>query len=191
MFGLSKRTIGMVRQWVTYLASGLFVVLIIVGAVAYFSSSVSKEFFAAFGFVIVLLGLAAAYFRYLAVKSLGLFIAAFVVLVGGVFWAKMPKVESGHFQAVFLTNGQVYFGHLHNPNSAEPTLTDIYYLQSNSANPQTSSTDSQNPLSLIKLGNELHGPQDHMVLQARQILFWEDMKDNSKVVQVINTGQVK
>jgi hypothetical protein len=42
--------------------------------------------------------------------------------------AVMTAKASG-YQAVFLSNGQVYFGKIENPSSDYVTLKDIYYLQ--------------------------------------------------------------
>src|SRR5215469_5190715 len=57
------------------------------------------------------------------------------------------------YQAVLLTNGSVYFGHLQGYGTAHPTLTDVYYVLSQ-ANPETKQVTN----SLIKRGKELHEP---------------------------------
>ncbi len=43
----------------------------------------------------------------------------------------------------------------------------------------------QGELSLVKLGNELHGPTDAMVVNRSHVLFVEDLKEESNVVQAI------
>ncbi len=102
--------------------------------------------------------------------------------------------NSSGWQAVFLTNGQVYFGHLSDMNQQFVKLTNIFYLQVNqqqslqssgSSSPSTGSSSSPN-LTLIKLGNELHGPTDQMNINRDQILFTEDLKSSSQVVSSIN-----
>ncbi len=96
------------------------------------------------------------------------------------------------YQAVFLTNGQVYFGKLSNAGSSYVTLKDIYYLQVNQQlQPGQDAAAAQaeaaaNPqLSLVKLGNELHGPVDAMQINRDQILFFEDLKSDGKVAEAI------
>jgi flagellar basal body-associated protein FliL len=96
------------------------------------------------------------------------------------------------YQAVFLTNGQVYFGKLYQPDSDYPVLTDIYYLQvvtpplqGNQQAGQATSSTQQPQISLVKLGNELHGPVDEMHIARSQILFYEDMKTDSQVYKAI------
>lgn len=88
-------------------------------------------------------------------------------------------ISSGDYQAVFLDNGQVYFGKLERSRGEFYLLTDVFYLQSGIMVEQTSS------LALTKLGSEAHGPEDQMQINKEHILFIEDMKDDSKVVQAI------
>jgi hypothetical protein len=88
------------------------------------------------------------------------------------------------YQAVFLNNGQVYFGKMGDPNGQFVSLTDIYYLKTEKALQQGASNEGPS-ISLVKLGNELHGPLDEMHINRDQILFWENMKSDSKVVQAI------
>lgn len=94
-----------------------------------------------------------------------------------------PAVDRGKYQAVFLTSGQVYFGHMKEVNSSYAVLEDIYYLQVNQE--LQPSTSKQQQISLIKLGNEIHGPEDEMFVPKSQIIFWENMKVDSTVVQAI------
>lgn len=94
-------------------------------------------------------------------------------------------ILSGEYQAVFLDNGQVYFGKLEKTRDAFYILTDVFYLQSNIAVEQASN------LSLTKLGSEAHGPEDRMQINAEHILFIEDMKNDSKVVQAIEDYKSK
>lgn len=106
-------------------------------------------------------------------------------------WADLAK-----YQAVFLTNGQVYFGKVTDANSQTLVLEDIYYLRS-AGNLQVSdakdsiTTPAMDNFSLVKLGNELHGPEDKMSINLSQVLFTEDLKDDSKVVEAIRAYETK
>jgi hypothetical protein len=129
----------------------------------------------------------------LAVVILALLAAAFF---GWSAWSKAQNsaktaINTSEYQAVFFTNGQVYFGKLEAFNNDYMKLTNIYYLQtqsststSNSTNPQNSATDSNN-VQLIKLGSEIHGPEDQMVISKQQMLFYENLKPDGKVAQSI------
>lgn len=96
--------------------------------------------------------------------------------------------KASGYQAVFLTNGQVYFGKMSDPTDTYVTLRDVYYLQVTNPPLQGSkeSTQNQQPqVSLVKLGNELHAPIDEMKINRDQVLFYEDMKDNGRVMEAI------
>src|SRR3989344_8570116 len=90
--------------------------------------------------------------------------------------------ESVSWQAVFLTNNQVYFGHLSKKGDDMYKLTDIFYLRIN----QTLQPSNDQPnVNLVKLGSELHGPEDEMFIPKSQVSFWENMKEDSQVVGAI------
>ncbi|MDE2001006.1 MAG: hypothetical protein KGI60_00380 [Patescibacteria group bacterium] len=95
-----------------------------------------------------------------------------------------PLVDGGKWQAVFLSNGQVYFGHLHELNSDYVDLTNIYYLNV-TGQAQSTSPNAQQQISLVKMGNELYAPEDMMNIPKSQIVHWENMQANSPVVQAI------
>jgi len=113
---------------------------------------------------------------------------------------------SANYQAVFLTNGQVYFGKIADRGDWIE-LSDIYYLQvtqnlqnassgdaAKNATPNSTGsadTNNQTNIQLVKLGSELHGPKDVMHIERDKVLFWEDMKDDSKVVAAIKQYKSK
>jgi len=110
------------------------------------------------------------------------------------FFNENKNINKSEFQAVFLTNGQVYFGKLADLNNKYVTIKDIYYLQvQQNTNLQgaSGSTTPNSQVSLAKLGNELHGPEDKMYIANDQMLFWENLKGDSKVVQAINKYQTQ
>lgn len=86
------------------------------------------------------------------------------------------------YSAVFLSNGQVYFGKITSKNSSELVLSSVFYLQSDSA-PNIGMAASN--LKLAKLGNEIHGPTDELRINASQVLFYENLREDSRVVQLI------
>ncbi len=102
------------------------------------------------------------------------------------------------YQSVFLANGQVYFGKLSSRGSFFK-LTDVYYLQATESLQQsgllektnTTNTGGQSKIQLIKLGSELHGPEDTMYIEKDKVLFWENMRGESKVVQAIAQDKSK
>ena len=107
---------------------------------------------------------------------------------------KVSSIGSSGYQAVFLTNGQVYFGRLAKRESDYPVLTQVYYLrlqqplqeqkeEKKEKEPEPASL--QQNLTLIKLGNELHGPSDEITLNKDHILFIENLREDSRIVKAI------
>ncbi len=101
--------------------------------------------------------------------------------------------KSSGYQAVFLSNGQVYFGKLSDMSATYATLSDIYYLQVTQpplqGSQQQGQQQQQQQLSLVKLGEELHGPVDEMKINRDQILFFEDIKEDGRVMTAIREYQ--
>jgi hypothetical protein len=126
-------------------------------------------------------------------KVAAVLISIVCVVVVGWFAAKAfntvmadSAVKGKQYQAVFLTNGQVYFGKVSNVDSGYLKLTDIYYLQvQQQVQPKDQSSSQQPQVSLAKLGGELHGPEDIMYISRQQMLFWENLKSDGKVAKAI------
>jgi len=105
-------------------------------------------------------------------------------------------VQASDWQAVFLSNGQVYFGKLKNPNSQYPTLEDVYYLQVQDvpiqpAEPAVTeegvqpAEQTEQQMILVKFGTELHRPMDKMHINRDHVLMFEDLRADSAVVEAI------
>jgi 4-amino-4-deoxy-L-arabinose transferase-like glycosyltransferase len=120
-----------------------------------------------------------------------------LAVLGWWMWGKMGSSESqimaDRYQALFLTNGQVYFCKLTDVDAKYVKCHDIYYLQVQQAvQPADNKNNNQQPqVSLAKLGSELHGPEDVMYVNRDQVLFWENLKNDGKVVQAIQNNQKK
>ena len=128
---------------------------------------------------------------------IGIILAVILVAVGSWFFLRGLFTNSGidnnKFQAVFLTSGQVYFGRMQVLNDNYIKLTDVFYIQADAGatdgeNPQDTTNDSSS-MQLIKLGNEIHGPEDMMIINREQVLFYENLKDDGKVAQTIRQYQ--
>jgi hypothetical protein len=124
--------------------------------------------------------------------------------------------KASGYSAVFLSNGQVYFGKASNLSDQYPEIVDVYYLRVNqklqpgqagaaesvkvekttgkeatkSAQP-VAPTAPQNELNLIKLGGEIHGPMDRIRVNRDHVVFVENLKEESKVVKAIREYQQK
>ena len=127
-------------------------------------------------------------FKSIAIAAAVLIVVAAVTLIGLFFYRSTTGsvIDANRYQAVFFTNGQVYFGKLQTLNDSYMRLTGIFYLQStdaagDEANPQETSTEETPDVQLIKLGDEIHGPDDEMIISKDQVLFFENLKKDGKV----------
>ncbi len=95
-------------------------------------------------------------------------------------------VDSTKYQAVFLNNGQVYFGKVSDLNSKYLTLGKIYYLTQNTTAAANGQTQASSDYTLVKLGcQQIHYPTDQMVINRDQVTFWENLNKDGKVAKSI------
>ncbi len=109
-----------------------------------------------------------------------------IVLAAALLWQNRDRlfvsrdaayIDVTTYQAVFLTGGQAYFGKLE-INGDTYVLRDAYYLNA--------PTDGAQSLGqLLRRGGELHGPTEPMVIPARSVLFFENMRQDSQVMSAI------
>jgi len=135
-------------------------------------------------------------------KGLATLVIVIVIIGGGLYFlANYTGLAIGgndlrlksDWQAVFLSNGQVYFGKIAKVSNDFVVLRNIYYLQVVTQPLQTSQDaaavqqqETEQRLTLIKLGNEIHGPVDEMAINRIHVVLVEDLKTDSRVVQAIS-----
>lgn len=99
-------------------------------------------------------------------------------------------INTKKYQAVFLTNGQVYFGNIKEMGASYIRLDNIYYLTQNTSTDSSGNTTSNGNYTLVKLGcQQIHDPYDEMIINRSQVSFWENLQDGGKVVQSIQQFQ--
>ena len=84
-------------------------------------------------------------------------------------------IDRNAYQAVFLANGSTYFGKLQEQGSDWFVLTDVFYI----------SVADQSGTQLIKRGTEPQGPKEPMIISRQQVLFIENMREDSDIVALI------
>ena len=116
-----------------------------------------------------------------------------VLLVGFIAWSLLfgnktngAGIDGGKYQAVYLMNGQIYFGKLTALGNDHLKLTKVYYLQTPAATTGESNTqaNANNP-QLIKLSNAIYGPSDEMVISKDQVLYFQNLDSKGKATQLI------
>ena len=88
----------------------------------------------------------------------------------------LPFIGSERLSAVFLLDGQAYFGHLEDtPWSGTIVLRDVYYIN------DASKVTTDLPVGLLKRGSELHQPVDVMYIRRDKVLAIERVTAGSPV----------
>lgn len=104
----------------------------------------------------------------------------------GAFQALRPSdplaegINANDYQAVFLTNGQVYFGKMTAPGGDFYYLRHVYYL--------TNPPGGKGGRTLAKLTNDVHGPEDLVIVNRNEILYVENLNPKGRAAQLINKG---
>jgi hypothetical protein len=124
--------------------------------------------------------------RALGVRILPVLLA--VLIFAGAFafvrwWdLALPSIGRPTYQAVFLSNGQVFFGRYYDRIGPYVKIVTPYYIQ------QTGdTTDPSKPgeSRIVRRGDELHAPVPEMLVPRTSVLFVEDLSDGSPVAQFI------
>lgn len=123
-------------------------------------------------------------------------LALIVLLMAGIWfsWSNSSNqsnesADSNAYQAIFLANGNIYFGKL-SVGSEHYILSDIFYLQT-SRPLQPKEGQDKSETKLIKFGDEIHGPEDIIYFNKSQVLYWENLKDGGRVVTAIKAHKAK
>jgi len=107
---------------------------------------------------------------------------------------KSSHAARAKWQAVFLVNDQVYFGHLSPHGMGYFVLKDSYYIQSvrvplalppqaeGQAQPEQQ-FETRNEL--VKVTGDLHEPENEIFIPKEQILFWQNLRSDSAIVRTI------
>ena len=89
------------------------------------------------------------------------------------------------YQAVFMDNGQVFFGKMENSGAAYPLLRDVFYIGR-----QASPDGKEVKNILVKRGNEWHGPE-YMYINRQHIVVIEPVSASSRVAQLIKEAKAQ
>ena len=102
------------------------------------------------------------------------------------------QVDSTKYQAVFLNNGQVYFGDITEINGRYVRLNNIYYLTQATTTAANGQQQASSDYTLIKLGcQQIHYPTDQMLISRDQVTFWENLNKDGKVAKSIEDFKKK
>jgi hypothetical protein len=102
------------------------------------------------------------------VLALAVFVAAFAFARWWDF--TLPSVGHQRYQAVFLANGQTYFGRYYDRIGPYAKVVAPYYIQSEGGSSR-----------IVRRGSELHGPEAEMLIPKSAVLFVEGLSLSSPV----------
>lgn len=108
--------------------------------------------------------------------------------------AEAARIEKDRIQAVFLNDGQVYFGDLAAVTSTTMVMENIFYLadDQNLQTPEAAQGEEAPKFTLVKLGtSELHRPEDRMMIARDEVTFWENLQEDAPIVKTIREFQSK
>ena len=119
--------------------------------------------------------------RRISASTIVIVLLSLMILAGAALWIRQgrPVAMTTPYQAVLLSNGSAYFGHLEGLGTPYPVLRDVFYVQS----VKDQNTQKVSNI-LVKRGKEWHSP-DRMILNARMIVLVEPVSPGSRVAQLI------
>ncbi|MDB5163597.1 MAG: hypothetical protein JWS12_214 [Candidatus Saccharibacteria bacterium] len=134
-------------------------------------------------------------FLFFKIATITLLFSGTILLVALVLSLALAKgkpesrlVDGKKWQVVVIGQSQApYFGRIKEVNDKYVRLVDIYYFKANQTVQPDSNTNQQQNISLVKLGCEIHGPQDQMVIRRDDVVYWENLKDDGQVAKAIST----
>ena len=90
------------------------------------------------------------------------------------------------FQVVVLDTGEVFVGKVAREHEDTIELTNVYYLPVSGEDLYSQEYNAiHGELSVVKIGNELHGPEDHMVITRGHVVYIQNLKEDSRIVAAI------
>jgi hypothetical protein len=109
---------------------------------------------------------------------------ALVVFIAALFFTQwwdftVPAIGRSQYQAVFLANGQTYFGRYYDRFGAYAKIEEVYYLQQVQGSDPEAAADTR----IVRRGRELHEPSSRMLVPKSAILFVEDLTDASPIAK--------
>lgn len=118
-------------------------------------------------------------------------------IIGWTVWSNSKGADTGidtsKYQAVFMSNGQIYFGKLSAFNDESLKITKVYYPQAQATGTTDEETDNndQSNIQLFRVTDGVHGPEDQMIIMKDQVLYYENLKSDSKVTQLIEQNEAQ
>lgn len=99
----------------------------------------------------------------------------------------LPAIGRQTYQAVFLANGQTFFGRYYDRIGPYVKVVDPYYIQTT---PDPNDSSKPADVRVVRRGSELHAPLPEMLVPKSSVLFVEDLTETSPIAGLMS-GAVK
>lgn len=112
-------------------------------------------------------------------------VAVLIAVAAFVVWKSNmgSGVNRDGYQLVSLTTGERYIGKLSNLEADYVTLDNVYYQQN--AAPEGEGEQQAQDITVAKLSSSVAKPEDTMKIASDKIVHWENLQDDSKIVEAI------
>jgi len=89
------------------------------------------------------------------------------------------------YQAVFLTNGQAYFGNITEITNEYIILEEPYSIKLQQKQTDGEGETAQSEVKLLSIEDEFYKPVGYMLIKKSQINFIEELQDSSQIIEII------
>ncbi len=116
-----------------------------------------------------------------------------IVSIGGLgVWrmldtTRTQQIDTKGYQVVYLISGQTYFGKLQNQSGDYLVLKQVYAEQTVQAAAKNEDGTPKAPqTTLVKVRDQVYGPEDSIAIKSTQVAFWQNLRSDSKISQAID-----
>ena len=91
----------------------------------------------------------------------------------------------GSYQVVFLTSGQAYFGNITEITNEYIIVENPFSIKVQQKQADEDAQVSQSEIKLLSIEDEFYQPEGYMLIEKNAILFMEELKDSSQIIEII------
>lgn len=116
--------------------------------------------------------------------------AALISFLALQLFLKPMRVDPSGYQVVSLVSGQVYFGKLKNIGGDYLYLESPYVEQTVQSTEKNEDGSPKSPqTALFRVKDQVYGPEDMIAIKSDQVVFWQNLRADSKAVAAIKSKQ--
>ncbi len=119
-----------------------------------------------------------------ALTGILLIVVAVFIIIGIGIWlgsaisGGSSKVTASQYSAVYLSNGDMYFGSL--SWFPKPRLSNVWLIQ------RTVDKDNQQQVGVAQFNKAFWAPMDEINLNPKEIVWWPRLQSNSELLQAMD-----